>query len=684
MHARHHIGKIEALAGNLPTALAWFSRADELLARLGTTDPLGLIDRCSALLPARLGEEAKTAAANAVSELKGGGNEHDLAEARLAYAEACLLTSDPAAASEAAGLAAASFRRRRVYRWAALAGFVALQARWADGDRSSDLLEASRRAAAQLERAGWIDAAAEARLLAGQLAMDLGRREVARRELRRAARRRGSQTAPARARAWQAEALLRLLDGHQGGARSAVRAGLRVVETHRATLGATELRARATGHGADLALLGLRMALEDGSAADVLGWAERWRAGTLHMAPGRPAGDTRLTRDLAELRRLAAEIESATLAGTDVAALRRRQGELEAAVNGRVRLVRGRGEATVTHPPSASGLAGALGDRVLVEMVELDGVLHAVVVGGRQRRRTNLVTLGANADVRAELDSVRFSLRRLARGRGSPAALGAARTALAHAANRLDELLVEPVRPMLGDRPLVLVPTGALHALPWSVLPTLSGRPVTVAPSAAMWLRADTATPKGNDTRFVLVAGPRLAGAHPEIATLARRYPDALRFTRGEATADAVSAALDGATLAHIAAHGRFRADNPMFSALDLADGPLTVHDLEALRRAPDTLVLSACDSGLSAVHPGDELLGLAASLFGLGTRTLVASLLPVSDKATRALMLAFHRHLQRGSTPAEALAAAQAKARATGDDAALAAAASFVCLGAG
>ena len=121
-----------------------------------------------------------------------------------------------------------------------------------------------------------------------------------------------------------------------------------------------------------------------------------------------------------------------------------------------------------------------------------------------------------------------------------------------------------------------------------------------------------------------------------------------------------------------------------MFSALDLADGPLTVHDLESMRRAPETLVLSACDSGLSAVQPGDELLGLAASLLAMGTRTLVASLLPVPDDATRSLMVDLHRRLRAGASPANALAAAQGHGLASGDDGALAAVASFVCIGRG
>ena len=106
---------------------------------------------------------------------------------------------------------------------------------------------------------------------------------------------------------------------------------------------------------------------------------------------------------------------------------------------------------------------------------------------------------------------------------------------------------------------------------------------------------------------------------------------------------DAVAAALDGAGLGHVAAHGRFRADNPFFSSLQLADGPLTVYDLEALRRAPTRLILSTCDSGLSAVRSGDELMGLAAAVFSLGARTLIASVVSISDAATRPLMLSLH-----------------------------------------
>ena len=171
----------------------------------------------------------------------------------------------------------------------------------------------------------------------------------------------------------------------------------------------------------------------------------------------------------------------------------------------------------------------------------------------------------------------------------------------------------------------------------------------------------------------VLVAGPRLDHAEPEVSALAALYTQPRVLTGADATAETVRDAIDGADLVHIAAHGRFRSDNPQFSALDLCDGALTVYDLERLRRAPRRIVLSACDSGLSAVHPGDELMGLAGALFSLGTSTLVASVVPVPDDTTREFMLEFHRALCAGSTPAAALAHAQQRVDAHG----------FVCFGA-
>jgi CHAT domain-containing protein len=201
-----------------------------------------------------------------------------------------------------------------------------------------------------------------------------------------------------------------------------------------------------------------------------------------------------------------------------------------------------------------------------------------------------------------------------------------------------------------------------------------------VASSATLWARAERAGAAG-DGRVVLVAGPDLPGAPLEVAELAGRHTGAVVLTGEGATAAALAAALPSASLLHVAAHGRFRADNPLFSSLVLADGPLTANDLERLRPLPPHVVLASCEVGQAEVRAGDELLGLASVLFPAGVRTLVASVALAPDAATHLLMGAYHRAVSQGRRPAAALRDARRVARATGPDG-VAAAAAFCCFG--
>jgi CHAT domain-containing protein len=181
-----------------------------------------------------------------------------------------------------------------------------------------------------------------------------------------------------------------------------------------------------------------------------------------------------------------------------------------------------------------------------------------------------------------------------------------------------------------------------------------------------------------------------------EIARIrAEFYPEARVLQGSDSTARAVVQALEGCRLAHVAAHGFFRADNPQFSSLELVDGPLTVYDLEHIARPPRWIVLSACDVGRSSVHPGDELMGVSAALLSLGSSAIVSSAACVPDDGVIPVMLTLHDGLARGHGLARALASAQARALpstldfrdlALGDPAAreALAAGAFVCLGAG
>ncbi|WDZ85820.1 CHAT domain-containing protein [Micromonospora cathayae] len=679
--ARWNSGIAAGQRGDVAGALRCFATVDAEYRRLAVPRPALLLDRFELLLSVPLIDEAVEVAATAVTELRRRGMASDLAEALLARARAALLTGDLATATEAAAAARTRFRRQGRRTWATFARHVELRAGYARGDRSPALLAAMVRTADQLDATGWPGPALTTRIEAARLATALGRTGRAAELLAVAATSRRRGTAPRRAQGWYALALHRRLDGDLSGATRALRRGLAVLDGHRASLGATELRAHSGAYGHELAAEGLDIAVRRGAPTRVLAWAERWRANALRMRAVSPPQDPALAAALAELRMVSAALEDALLTGHPAQPLRRRQARLEQRIRELARGTPGdpAGPAGgLPAPPRVPVLADALGTAILLELVAHGPRLRAVLV---RDGRASLHDLGPLAEAVRVARLHRFGLRRLVTTGDS----ADARAGVAHAAAALDGQLFGPVRPLLGDRPLVIAPIGALHAVPWSGLPTCAGRPVTVTPSATAWLRAaGRAVPVGPP---VLVAGPRLPAARTEVGQLGGVLSGSRSFTGADATADAVTGALNGAGLAHIAAHGRFRADNPLFSTLELADGPLTAYELERLTSPPGCVVLSACDAGRSGVRPGDEVMGFSAVLLALGTRSLIAAVLPVPADLTTTLMVELHRRMGAGAGPAVALAGAQQAFGAAGGrdtGAGHATAAAFVCFGAG
>jgi hypothetical protein len=310
-----------------------------------------------------------------------------------------------------------------------------------------------------------------------------------------------------------------------------------------------------------------------------------------------------------------------------------------------------------------------LGDTTLVELVAVDGILRAVVVA---RGRVRGFTVGPLTDGERVVEQARFTLRRAAHGRPMTlTSLGA----------RLQAVLLGPaVTALRGDGPVVVCPPGRLQATPWALLPALAGRPFSVTPSAAAWSRARERR-AGMRPDVVLIGGPGLPAGGRELLGLAGQRPGAVVLDGGSATVDRSLEAMSGAALVHIVAHGHFRHDNPMFSCVELADGALTVHDLERTATAPRHLILSACDSGVMAAVGADELIGLSAALLSLGTSGVVSSVTEVNDEATCAFMVDLHDGLLRSTSVAEALLAARRGAQ--GDPVSEATAASFLPFGA-
>jgi len=145
--------------------------------------------------------------------------------------------------------------------------------------------------------------------------------------------------------------------------------------------------------------------------------------------------------------------------------------------------------------------------------------------------------------------------------------------------------------------------------------------------------------------------------AEAEGRAVAARYPDAVFLSGERATVDAVEDAMRHVDVAHLVCHGSFSSQNPMFSSLRLADGPMFVYDLERLSPPPAVVVLSACSVGNHATPAGKEILGLAASLLAAGPRAVIAATVPVPDASSMVdFMDRLHGALACGAGPAEAL----------------------------
>jgi hypothetical protein len=534
-------------------------------------------------------------------------------------------------------------------------------------------LEASR-IADRLDRLG-AEEAPTAHLLAGRIAAEQGRTAIAERHLADAARHRHGGPTFGRAAGWLAQALRAQARGATRATLLACGRGLDAAEQHQRTLGAAELRAHAASYGTELAAIALRYAVRRGDARMALMWTERWRASALDVPPARPPDDRALAADLAALRDVMRRLDEARDSDVGVPRLQHERTRLESSIRSRTRRTAGLAPGAGTPEPTRSNpdeILDGLGDHTLVEILTVDETLYAVTVRGRRMR---LHAVGPLADAVREVELARFMLRRLAHGLPAAGALAT----LDAVGTRLQQVLLGEAVSDLDGGPVVVIPPGRLHAVPWALLPALRPAPFRVAPSADTWLRAGRARGSRTD-RAAFIVGPGLTGTAAEVAKIAQRYANPVVLADREATADNAMAALDDAWTAHVAAHGIFRGENPLFSSLRLDDGPLTVYDLARLRRAPQRLVLSSCESAVAAHVGADELLGMVSALVPLGTASLLASVVPVNDAATVPLMVAFHDQLLAGCGFADALVAARTSA--SDDPVAVGTAVSFVALG--
>jgi CHAT domain-containing protein/tetratricopeptide (TPR) repeat protein len=334
-------------------------------------------------------------------------------------------------------------------------------------------------------------------------------------------------------------------------------------------------------------------------------------------------------------------------------------------------------------------------------LLAYDATGDEMFVWAIRSERLGMFRLGVAADwLEAKLDA---SIGAYQQGRPAPEGAARARAELAVA-------LLGPVEAEFfsGVERLVVVPDGALHYLPFEILPhpfadgLLGERlPVGYAPSATtletlrrLW-RPDQRSgefvgfgdpafggasdgDEGAAHRFGLRGRrlSRLPGTRDEVEAIAHGFGEgSLLYLDAEATERRVKAESEGFRFVHLATHGLLDDVNPLYSGLALAppsaeerdqgfDDFLQVYELFSLKLSAELVVCSACQTGLGMIHAGEGLVGMSRALFFAGARCVIVSLWPVPDLPTAHLMARLYHELRADVPVARALQRARQHTR--------------------
>ncbi len=705
--ARLNRAFLESLRGDYRVAIHLLEEAESCFERLGSRDMLASARRSRAEIYLDLGmpAEALEIARSAAQVYAAEGMVIDAALARIDEARCRLALHQIVHCEELLREVHAFFVRRKLRPRQAV---TLLHLAWAElaGGQAAAATSLARRALRTGEALGLTRSVVEARRVLVEAALAQGRPASAGRSLEPLLARPRSLSLGERFEAWWLAGRVARAAGRPAEAAARLRRAARLLEEQRHLVPGPELRARAFERhvGVYHDLLGLALDsprprfeavyhLTESARARIFG--ERLRAGRERWAERQTAGDARARRLSQRGERLAARqaqlasithrLEQLETGGQGapsaraVAELRRQMLALEREVTEEIRRLTARADRADLWggAPHARAVQRRLAeDEILLQYFLIEDRVLALVLG-RGRRRVFLLPTSA-AEIRTHLERVEFlfGAAALAARHPHPGRLEFQRDSAEEALAVLYKDLIAPLSVALGAvRRLLLVPHGWLHQVPFECLygerAYLSERVECVrCPGGDFILARDhrRSLPSGQALLCAVVeSGPAFAG--DELDAVAAHFPSRGRRVLRDPTRRAMLRHLPGSRIVHLATHGAFRADNPLFSRLSTADGALFLADLLDLSLQADLVVLSACESGQAHLGPGDDLSGVAHGFLAAGAQCLLAARWRIHDEATRALIAAFYsRYLAHGGRGPRTADAAAALAAAQGD----------------
>ena len=307
-------------------------------------------------------------------------------------------------------------------------------------------------------------------------------------------------------------------------------------------------------------------------------------------------------------------------------------------------------------------------DAMLLQYYRVRDAFYACLLS---RDRLKIVPLGSVLELRRALQLLRFQLSKFRLGPDyiytfHRQLLEATR---AHLQNFYQQL-VAPIARDLDAAHLIVAPHEFLHYLPFHALldgdEYLDARySISYTPSASVYYLCASRDRRPAAGALVLgVPDPSAPQIESEVRAVASVLPDAEVYLGEAATHEVLRERGAHARYLHIATHGQFRQDNPMFSSISLGTSQLSLFDLYQLHLPSELVTLSGCGTGLNVVVGGDELIGLKRGLLYAGAQGLLLTLWDVHDASTARFMKLFYERLGSSSSKAEAVRQAMAEIR--------------------
>lgn len=299
-------------------------------------------------------------------------------------------------------------------------------------------------------------------------------------------------------------------------------------------------------------------------------------------------------------------------------------------------------------------------DATIVEYFQVRDQLIVSLISCTQ---LEVVPLGAMQQAETLLSRLRFQMAKPRLGADYVRAFeGALMDTINDCLQEFYTQLIAPIRSRIRTSHLIIVPHGALHHLPFHALfdgasYLIDNFTISYAPSASIYTFCHSRAANTDGSALILgVPDPAIPEVEVEASAVAAILPNSTLVVGGDATTSLLADKGQKSRFIHIATHGYFRQDQPMFSGIRLADSCLSLYDLYQLKLPVELATLSGCSTGLNVVSGGDEILGLARGLICAGAQSALLSLWDVQDQSTAEFMSMFYKRMETSQNKAQAV----------------------------